>query len=133
MDNQADGATEVERRARELFDASVERLDAQTRSRLNQARQAATAELQRNRRSPWFRWAPPAGALAAAALVAVMLGHAPGPGGVAPQAQFPAAGNPAEAVELLSAGDDLDLAKEDLAFYDWVEVDSGAPHGHDVG
>ena len=39
--------TEIERRARELFDDSVERLDGETRSRLNRARQADSALQQR--------------------------------------------------------------------------------------
>lgn len=35
----------LEERSRELFDNSVERLDARTRSRLNQVRQRALAEI----------------------------------------------------------------------------------------
>jgi hypothetical protein len=35
----------LEERSRQLFDESVERLDARTRSRLNQARQRALAEM----------------------------------------------------------------------------------------
>jgi len=131
--NEKDGA--LERRAREVFDASVERLDARTRSRLNQARQKATAELERSRRSPWLAWAP-AGALAAAALVAVMLWRAPGtPEAPAQQArvqQAPAPEENGEAAEILASGDDLDLVKEDLEFYEFVAYatdDSGNQSG----
>jgi cytochrome c-type biogenesis protein CcmH/NrfG len=131
--NDQDGA--FERRAREVFDASVEGLDAHTRSRLNQARQKATAELERSRRSPWLAWAP-AGALAAAALVAVMLWRAPGtPEAPVQQArvqQTPAPEENGEAAEILAAGDDLDLVKEDLEFYEFVALatdDSGNQSG----
>ena len=120
--NEQEQASGFERRAREVFDASVDGLDARTRSRLNQARQKATAELERSRRSPWLSWAP-AGALAAAALVAVLLWRAPGsPDAPVQQAQVQAppateAGDPAE---ILAAGDDLDLVSEDLEFYEFV-------------
>jgi hypothetical protein len=53
MTNEIETGT-FEQRAREVFDASVDGIDAATRSRLNQARQAATAELERSRRSPWL-------------------------------------------------------------------------------
>jgi NADH:ubiquinone oxidoreductase subunit 5 (subunit L)/multisubunit Na+/H+ antiporter MnhA subunit len=124
--------TGFEQRAREVFDASVDGLDARTRSRLNQARQAATTEIERSHRAPWRMWAP-AGALAAAALVAVLLWRAPGTNDAPPaqQAQVqPALGTDAsgDAAEILAAGDDLDLASEDLDFYEYVAVatdDSG--------
>ena len=119
--DQQDGA--FERRAREVFDASVDTLDARTRSRLNQARQQATAELARSRRSPWLAWAP-AGALAAAALVAVMLWRTPGtPESPVQQAQVkpaPLQEGAGDAAEMFAAGDDLDLVSEDLDFYDFV-------------
>ncbi len=116
--------TEFEQRARELFDASVEGLDARTRSRLNQARQAATAEIERSRRSPWLAWAP-AGALAAAALVAVLLWRAPGTNDApsvqqAQVQQMPATDASGDPAEILAAGDDLDLVSEDLEFYEFV-------------
>lgn len=116
MNRQTDMQSALERKARAAFDASVEELDASTRSRLNQARQAATAELERHRRLRWTSWAP-ATALAAVALLAVIVWRTPGPGAEVPQAQVQAA---AEAVEVLAADDDLDLASEDLAFYEWV-------------
>jgi hypothetical protein len=124
MTRQSDQQSEFERNARAAFDASVEGLDARTRSRLNQARQAATAELERRQRSRWVVWAP-AGVLAAAALAAVLLTwRAPGPGSEPPQARAQAVA--AEAVEVLAADDDLDLASEDLDFYQWVGDQAGA-------
>lgn len=125
MTNETERTGHMERRAREVFDASVDGLDAHTRSRLNQARQAATAELERSRLSLWRAWAP-AGALAAAALVVVLLWRAPGTG-PAPAEQAQAVADPADAVEILAAGDDLDLVTEDLDFYEWVAVETTEP------
>lgn len=112
----------TERRAREVFDASVAGLDAHTRSRLNQARQAATAELERARAPLWRTWAP-AGALAAAALVAVLLWRAPGTG-TESERQAQTVADPADPVEIIAAGDDLDLVTEDLEFYRWVALET---------
>lgn len=108
----------LERRAREAFDASVERLDEDTRARLRKARHAAVARLESRRRPAWLGWAPVAVA-ASAALVAVLLWRAPAD---SPQ---PVAGSSVaeslEALEMVAAGDDLDLVAEDLEFYAWLE------------
>jgi hypothetical protein len=119
-----------EQRAREVFDASVDGLDAAARSRLNQARQAATAELEHSHRSRWRTWVP-AGAVAAVALAAVMLWHPPG-GGELPAQQAQATADPTDAAEILAAGDDLDLASEDLDFYEFAVVATDEP-GRGVG
>ncbi len=73
----SDEQTEIERRARALFGESVEALDAETRSRLNRARQAAVAEARRARPQAWRQWLPLAAA-ASVALVAIVLWRAPG-------------------------------------------------------
>jgi hypothetical protein len=124
MTNENEQSGAFEQRAREVFDVSIDGLDARTRSKLNQARHAATAELERSRRSPWLSWAP-AGALAAAALVAVMLWRGPGtveapPVQQARVQQAPATDASGDAAEILAAGDDLDLVSEDLEFYEFV-------------
>ena len=109
---------DVEARARELFDDSVERIDGATRSRLARARHAALAELER----PGFRpgaWLP-AGTLAVAVTLAVTLWIGPGPAVRAPPAFAPA---PAEAFELLAAGEDLDMLSEEAEFYAWATAD----------
>lgn len=129
MTRHTESQSVLERNARAAFDASVEGLDASTRSRLNQARQAATAELERRRRVRWMSWAP-ATALAAVALVAVLVWRTPGPGTEVPQAQAQAAA--AQAAEVLAADDDLDLASEDLAFYEWVG-DQADGAGNSIG
>ena len=116
--------TETERRARELFDASVEGLDAETRSRLHRARQSALLAAERPRRSHWQAWGT-AAALASAALVAVLLWRPPGQG-VTPAAGDPA-GEPAdEALALFADGDDVDLVENDLEFYLWLD-EAGLP------
>lgn len=105
----------LETRARELFDESVENIDAATRSRLTQARHVALAELGRHR----FRagsWLP-AGALAAAAVLAVVFWAGPETG-YRPLPVFATA--PAEDLDLLAVGDDLDMLGEDAEFYAWV-------------
>ena len=108
----------LERRTREVFDASVEQLDAGTRSRLLEARRAAVARLESRRRPAWQGWAPVAMA-ASAALVAVLLWRAPA------EPPVPVASSGAteaiDTLEVVAAGDDLDLVAEDLEFYVWLE------------
>jgi hypothetical protein len=110
--------TENERRARELFDASVEGLDAETRSRLNRARQVAVAEVERAHRSPWRTWLP-ATAAASVALIAVVLWRMPG-NGVEPTVRFAEPAPAAEVVEMLANGEGIDVVNEDPEFYKWL-------------
>ena len=109
---------ELERRAREAFDASVGRLDAATTARLRAARHAAVAELQSRRRPVWQRWSLRVAMAASAALVGVLLWRAPAesPGPVA--GPVPAAAM--DAIEMV-ADDDLEMVTEDLEFYAWLE------------
>jgi hypothetical protein len=99
----------LERRARELFDASVEALDAETRSRLARARRAAITGLESRRRPT-----------TATALVAVLVWRAPEE--AAPAVAQSVNGDAVDAFELVAAGEDLDLVAEDLAFYEWLDV-----------
>ena len=131
MTNSADDGdpAAVERRARAEFEASVAGLDAATLSKLNQSRQralAAAAGVRPQSSSRWWAWAP-AGALAAAALVAVLLLRAPsGPEATGDPVIVDAAAEQAlDPLVLLAAGDDLELATEaDLDFYAWVELET---------
>jgi hypothetical protein len=122
-----DEDADFERRARAAFDASVDELDAATRSRLNRARQralaAATGRADASGSRWWATWAP-AGAVAAAALAAVLLWRSPAPEDVtAVTAANPPNDVQQDPLELLAAGEDLDLAAEaDLDFYAWVEL-----------
>ncbi len=121
--NQATEQTEIERRAQVAFAASVDALDAQTRSQLNRARQAAVAELERRERSPWRTWLP-AGGLAATAAVALMLWQRPaditGPGDVEATAEI---------AELPASDEDLDLVSEDPEFYAWSAQEATLTNG----
>jgi hypothetical protein len=112
--------TDFELKARDTFDASVESLDAEIRSRLNRARQAAVADIAPVRAPAWRSWAP-VGAVAAA-LVAAVLWRVPDTGN-SPQVQVSEA--PIEMVELAAEGDDFELMTEDPEFYSWVADQAG--------
>ncbi|HEX2492644.1 MAG TPA: hypothetical protein VHK24_02630 [Steroidobacter sp.] len=106
------GESGVEGRARELFEESLQRIDARTRSRLTQARHAALEELRRKHPlgASWL-WAP-AGALACAVVALLIFGR-PGVGGgasSAPSLEDLEAVADAESVELL----------QDVEFYAWL-------------
>ncbi len=100
--------------AKELFDDSVERLDAATLSRLNKGRHQALAELQRTRPvGQWVRWMPVTGVAAAALITVVIL---QGPGVEGPE-------SPATTVtdfEILLGEDSLEMLEE-LEFYSWID------------
>jgi len=99
-------------KAKGLFDASVEGLDAATLSRLNQGRQRALAELEHGRSTgQWLRWAPVTAA-AAVALIAVMVVNRPVPD------ETPIT---ATDFEMLIEYEELELL-EDLEFYAWLEL-----------
>ena len=102
-------------KAKQLFDESVEGLGGQTRSRLNQGRQAALAELDSGR-SRWMHWAPAAGLTAAAAATFVLwTGN--------PQIDVLATPEVTSDMEILLTEDSLEMI-EDLEFYSWIEFDS---------
>jgi hypothetical protein len=113
--------TDFEHKARDIFDASVESLDAETRSRLNRARQAAVAGREPARAPAWRSWAP-AGAVAAA-LMAAVLRRVPGTG-ESPAVQVNGEA-PIEIVELAAEGEDFELMIEDPEFYSWVADQAG--------
>ncbi|MCJ7451475.1 MAG: hypothetical protein MUO39_03240 [Steroidobacteraceae bacterium] len=125
MDSQERELTGTEKRARELFDASVESLDGNARARLAAARRAAVAEVRQPRGTAWRSWAP-AAAMASVALVAVLLWRAQGPesptAAEVVAADVIAADSSLAPVELLANGDDLGLVENDLAFYEWLDA-----------
>lgn len=143
-DNQ-NGQGEPERRfaeaATRLLRQSAEELDAATLSRLNRARQAALAELERGSRRPaWvpFGWRP-AVAMAAVAVVAVVLSSGRVP--LTPRDASPPAPVAAETplghvdhageIELMLADENLEML-EDLDFYDWLDAGNPADQGESV-
>ena len=115
--------TEFERKARATFDASVESLDAETRSRLNRMRQAAMAGRTPAAAPAWRSWAP-VGAVAAG-LVAAVLWRTPGDVD-SPQVQLNGTA-PIEAIELAAESENLELMSEDPEFYIWVADQTGTP------
>jgi hypothetical protein len=110
----------LEQRSRELFEHSVERLDARTRSRLNQARQKALTELNRGSTRRYWLGAP-LGGLAAAALVAVFLMS--GRENATPQLE--AATLPLDDFDIVADDDSFDMI-QDVEFYSWLADNSAA-------
>ncbi len=101
--------------AKALFDDSVEQLDAATLSRLNQGRQKALEEVRvAGPSGHWVRWVP-AGGLAAAAVVAVVVWQ-----GAPVEHSAPAATSAAD-FEIMLSEDSLDML-EDLEFYSWIDM-----------
>ena len=114
-DNKVEAEEQFAEKAKQLFDGSVERLDAATLSRLNQGRHAALDQLQKSRPSAvWVRWLPATG-VAAAAIVTVMIMR--GPNGV----DIPAETDVAADFEILLEGESLEMFEE-LEFYSWLEA-----------
>ncbi len=123
MKTEDSGHEAFEKRARELLEESTQRLDGRVRSRLTQARFAAVEEARRARHPfAWRTWVP-AGALAAAAVLTVVLwnGHS---------AQPPALGaaQSLDDLEIVAGGENFELL-ENLDFYEWVAI-QGSP---DIG
>jgi len=115
--------TDFERNARLVLEESVARIDARTRSRLNQARQLAV-EAGAARHRPWWRsfaFMPAAGAATAALLLAVTLWHRE-PMREAPllEGRTPTV----EDIDLLADAEGLDLVEgwdgPGPGFYEWA-------------
>jgi hypothetical protein len=108
---------ELEERTKQVFDRSLSEIDAATRSRLTQARYRALQELAPAgaRRSSWHWSFAPAGALAAAALVALLLWQTEP--ATEPTLQAVAAAD----LEILLAEEELEMLDEELEFYAWLE------------
>jgi hypothetical protein len=101
-------------KAKQLFDESVESLDAETRSRLNRGRQAALEQMAAGK-PVWVQWAPAVG-VAAAAVFAVVLWTGNQPvDELTPEAT-------ASDFEILLTEDSFEML-EDLEFYSWMDLD----------
>ena len=120
MQEQDDRLEQTRRRAREVFDASVESLDADTRARLSRARLEAVEAASRARPSSWRVWVP-AAAVAATVIVAVAIWRTP-ERAESPVAVAASTDTALDAVEMLTDGEALDLVENDLAFYEWLDV-----------
>ena len=113
---------EIARRARDLFDDSVDELDAATLSRLNRRRHEALDEVRDGR--PGLQWAPwmPVGGVAAAAVVAIVVVTGGGPDIV------PVETDRAADLEIILEGEEFEMLEE-LEFYSWIDLeDDGASH-----
>jgi hypothetical protein len=105
---------DLEERARALFEESVERLDARTRSKLTQARNRALDEVKKGAARRRWVWAP-AGGFALAAVVAVGIVLSSG----RTQQPAPAA---LEDLEIVADSENLDLLQDqDVEFYAWLD------------
>lgn len=105
-------------RAKQLFDESVARLDADALSRLNRSRQRAIAEA--NRRGPgiqWLRLAPVAAVVSAAAVAVIVWTTGNGVRELPPET--------ASDFEVLLAEEDFEML-EDLEFYRWMALEETA-------
>ena len=101
---------DFEKRTQEVLEESAARLDGRTRSRLTQARHAALAQLEKPARS-WRSYVP-AGAAAAAAVLAVMFYT--GQPGVVPVPVV------VDDTEILAADVDFTEDSDDVEFYEWA-------------
>jgi type VI protein secretion system component VasF len=113
--------TEFERNARAVLEQSIARLDGRTRSRLNQARQRAIEAAATRHRPGWRSYAlMPAGAMAAAVLVTVMLWHRAPLVHEPPQLEGHVTA--VEDLDLLADAEGLDLMEEwdNSGFYEWA-------------
>jgi anti-sigma-K factor RskA len=125
-ENNNENAAEFEHHARQMLQESILRIDGHVRSRLNQGRQAAVAEAARARPAFWrsFTLMPAAGAVAAAALVAMVLWHHQ-PRGELPVLEGQHSNT--EDLELLADSEGLDLMEEwDGSFYEWAAEQTDA-------
>jgi hypothetical protein len=117
---------DFEKRMRALLEESVTRIDARIRSRLNQARHAASVALEQPARRPFWRsfaFAPVTGVVAAVLLAVVL--WVPRPGQMLPLAET--GSGAVEDLDLVADSDTLDLIEqEDGGFYEWAVAQADA-------
>jgi len=121
MSPASETVTEFERNARVVLDRGISRIDARTRSRLNQARQAAVAAATSRRRPLWLRGPVlmPASGLAMALLLALVLWHREPSRIEIPIAE--AQSSSVEDLDLLADSEALDMLEGwDGPFYEWA-------------
>jgi hypothetical protein len=115
----------LEQRSRELFDDSVASLDARTRSRLNQARQAALEAARGHAASGPARWLLPVGSAAALVLVVLTSVQFMRSGNEVPVIEEPGmVASTVDDLEILTSTDELEMLK-DVEFYAWLETQQG--------
>ena len=117
MNTPNDRDEQFAKKAKTIFDESVQGLDAATLSKLNRGRQAALAELSTaSHGQVWLRWMPATGVAAAALVAVVMLQYSN-------QTDMPEIdAGAAVDFEILMNDDSLEMIEE-LEFYSWVEFE----------
>jgi hypothetical protein len=116
-----------ESRTKQLFDGEVASVDAATRSQLTRARHRALEDLA-PAKAPW-RWSfVPAGGVAVAAALAVLLFVHP-----RPQTETALQSSPLGDLEILLGEEDLQMLDEDIEFYGWLEEQPELKVGDSVG
>ncbi|HEY7638504.1 MAG TPA: hypothetical protein VH814_02180 [Steroidobacteraceae bacterium] len=108
------GDNELERKARTLFENSVEQLDARTRSKLTQARNRALDEVKKGAGQRRWIWAPIGGAALAAVAAVVVVS-----GGLRSGTETGALA--LEDIDIVADSENLDML-EDVEFYQWLDV-----------
>ena len=118
--------TNVEDRAKELFDESVGTLDGRTRSALTQARHAALAEFEKHKdQGAWKIWGPLSGVVTAALVVAMVFGPV---WTTTQQAAQESGAMPFEDFDIVADAENLELL-ENLDFYAWLDSAEALPSG----
>ena len=113
-------------KAKELFDQSVQGLDAETQSRLNRGRHEALAQLQPGvSHGQWLRWAPVTGVTAAAIVAVVVLTGRP------PTDELTPPGTASD-FEILLIEDSFEMLEE-LEFYSWIDLEGELDTNGNVG
>lgn len=131
MNERDDNAAKIEderfaTRAKELFEESVQGLDAESQSRLNRGRHEALAQLQPGvSHGQWLRWGPATGVAAAAVVAVVVLTGRPPADDLTPPAT-------ASDFEILLNEDSFEMLEE-LEFYSWIELEGELESNGNVG
>ncbi|HEY3518367.1 MAG TPA: hypothetical protein VGL98_15065 [Gammaproteobacteria bacterium] len=112
--------SDFERRTKQVFDESVDALDAPTRSKLTQARYRALEERESARDRGWRSSLVPTGTVAATALVAFLVVWQQTPPATVPPATVPQAASLND-LEILFSEEDLGMLDEEIEFYGWLE------------
>ena len=113
-------------KAKDVFDQSVQALDAETRSRLNRGRHEALAHIgSRTGHGQWLRWAPATGVAAAAVVAVVVLTGRPPVDELTPIAS-------ASDFEILLDEESFEMLEE-LEFYSWLDLEGNMDGNGNVG
>ena len=104
-------------KAKDVFDQSVQALDAETQSRLNRGRHEALAHAGPGiSYGQWLRWAPATGVAAAAVVAVVILTGRPPVDELTPPAT-------ASDFEILLDQESFEMLEE-LEFYSWIDLEA---------